>query len=177
LRDGVNELPRETQWLGKSKTRRMENESVSPSQIDIRQLKKGEGKLLLQLLHVFQEAFQEQDPPTSDPSYLNKLLDRENFIVYAAVSDGQVLGGLTAYELPMYYDRSSEIFVYDIGIGSAYQRKGLGKLLLANLKAHALQRGISNIFVAAHEEDQHALDFYRGAGWAAEKVVHFSWEG
>ena len=37
------------------------------------------------------------------------------------------------------------------------------------------QKGVAEVFVAASEEDTHALDFYRSTGGAAEKVVHFTY--
>jgi aminoglycoside 3-N-acetyltransferase I len=59
---------------------------------------------------------------------------------------------------------SSEIFLYDIAVLSAYRRKGIGRRLLAALRHQASQAGIQELFVAAESADEHALDFYRHLG-------------
>jgi aminoglycoside 3-N-acetyltransferase I len=41
---------------------------------------------------------------------------------------------------------------------------GLGKVLIFSLQAYCKGNGINEMFVSAHEKDQHALDFYRSTG-------------
>lgn len=89
--------------------------------------------------------------------------------------ENEIVGGLTAYELPEYYSGESEIFIYDIAIRREFQRKGFGRKLLIILEDYCRQSGIKVMFVAANEEDENALDFYHSTGGKADKVIHFNY--
>jgi aminoglycoside 3-N-acetyltransferase I len=127
------------------------------------------------LVHLFNEVFEEESKIGSEPHLLN-LLSSRNFIVLAALINDEVVGGLTAYELPMYYSDASEIFLYDLAVKAEHQRKGIGKGLLQALKDHCTENEIKEFFVMAHEEDEHAIEFYRSTGGKGEKVVNFVYE-
>ena len=127
------------------------------------------------LVNLFNTVFEEESKIGSE-THLLKLLSSRNFISLAALAENEVVGGLTAYELPMYYSDSSEIFLYDLAVKSEYQRMGIGKGLIQSLKAHCIQQGIKEFFVMAHEEDQHAIEFYRSTGGKSENVINFLYE-
>jgi len=127
------------------------------------------------LVNILNTVF-EEEPKIGSDDHLRNLLGREDFIVLAAFMENEVVGGLTAYELPMYYSDSSEIFLYDLAVKSDYQRKGIGKGLIQSLKSHCIQREIKEFFVLAHEEDEHAVEFYRATGGNSEKVVNFLYQ-
>jgi aminoglycoside 3-N-acetyltransferase I len=127
------------------------------------------------LVNLFNMVFEEESKIGSEVHLLN-LLSRENFIALAALTENEVVGGLTAYELPMYYSDSSEIFLYDLAVKPEYQRMGIGKGLLQALKDHCRENEIKEFFVMAHEEDEHAVEFYRSTGGKSEKVINFVYE-
>jgi aminoglycoside 3-N-acetyltransferase I len=79
-----------------------------------------------QLFLLFQQVF-DAKLPTVKKAYLKKLLNRPDFICFAAIYKNEVIGGLTAYELPMYHSETSEMYIYDIAVKPAFQRKGIGK--------------------------------------------------
>jgi aminoglycoside 3-N-acetyltransferase I len=127
------------------------------------------------LVHLINDVFEEESKIGSEV-YLLNLLRRENFIALAALAENEIVGGLTAYELPMYYSDSSEIFLYDLVVKPEYQRRGIGKGLIQSLKAHCIQQGIKEFFVMAHAEDEHAIEFYRATGGKSENVINFLYE-
>lgn len=127
------------------------------------------------LVNLFNMVFEEESKIGSE-THLLKLLSNKDFIVLAALTENEVVGGLTAYELHMYYSDSSEIFLYDLAVKPEYQRTGIGKGLIQSLKAHCLKQGIKEFFVMAHEEDEHAIEFYRATGGKGENVVNFLYE-
>jgi aminoglycoside 3-N-acetyltransferase I len=143
--------------------------------IEIKRLGKQNVLIFQKLIRLFQEVFETEQLIACEESYLERLLEKPGFIAYSAIFENEVVGGLTAYELPMYYTANSEIFIYDIAIRPAFQRKGVGKKLLLSLEEYCRQNGINLMFVAASEEDEHALDFYHSTGGKAEKVVHFNY--
>ena len=87
-----------------------------------------------------------------------------------------VTGGLTAYILPKYYSDSSEVLLYDLAVKPENQRMGIGKKLIQTLKEYCSSKGIQEFFVMAHEEDGHAIEFYRSTGGTGENVVNFLYE-
>ena len=93
-----------------------------------------------------------------------------------ATHNKKVVGGLTAFVLPKYYAKESEILLYDIAIKDEFQRKGLGTLLLDCLTEYCKEHKIKEVFVAAHKSDKHALDFYVSTGGKPEQVVHFNYD-
>jgi len=144
-------------------------------QIEIKKLGPDDSQFLVSMISLFQEVF-EMDERTSLPeTYFRHLLLKPDFIAYAAISNNLVVAGLTAYELPLYYTGDSEIFLYDIAVKAEFQRKGLGQKLLSALRQYAKQNGIKEIFTAAEEADEHALEFYRATGGAEQRVSHFNY--
>ena len=140
---------------------------------EIKQLTKEDLPLFKSLLNLFNTVFEEEDPTIGSDTNLLKLLDGNSFIAITAIAGNEVLGGLTAYELPMVYSDDSEIFLYDLAVKAEYQRMGIGKSLIQSLKEYCFRNGIQEFFVMAHKEDEHAIEFYRSTGGKSEKVVNF----
>ena len=143
--------------------------------LKIRRLLENESDSLKSLILLFQHVFEEANSPLPSNSYLNKLLTNKNFLAFVAFKDDKIVGGITAYELQKYDSESSEIFVYDIAIDPEFHRLGLGKQLVSALTDYGKENGVQVIFVGAHEEDQHALDFYQATGGKGEKMVLFNY--
>ncbi len=119
------------------------------------------------------EVFGQGGESLSD-DYLDRLLAHEDFWAIAACVDDVIVGGLTAHTLPMTSSSSAEIFIYDIAVRSDYQRQGVGRRLLTDLRARAAASGISVVFVSADNADTDALDFYRALGGAASPVTFYT---
>lgn len=126
-----------------------------------------------QLFLLMARVFEEPSEPLSD-EYLLRLLSRADYWTIAAFMDHELVGGLTAYTLPMTRLQSSELFIYDIAVRSDRQRKGVGRMLISTLRAAAEAEGIHEIFVPADNEDAHALDFYRALGGEPAAVTFFA---
>lgn len=119
------------------------------------------------------EVFEDEATPLSD-AYLDRLLRRNDFWAYAALLDDDVVGGITAHTLPMTRGEMSEVFLYDIAVQGDHQRQGIGRKLVSALRADVTAAGMSVIFVAADNEDEHALDFYRALGGDPAPVTIFT---
>lgn len=128
------------------------------------------------LIDLFNRVFEETQPASASETHLRVLLSTRSFIALAAFVENEVVGGLTAYELPMYQKASSEILVYDLAVRPDYQRRGVGKQLLYHLKEYCSALGIQEFFVLVHEEDEHAIEFYRATGGKGERVINFVYE-
>jgi aminoglycoside 3-N-acetyltransferase I len=143
--------------------------------IQIKRLTKEDVLIFQKLIKLFNEVFEMRNTVSVNEDYLKELLKKNEFIAFTIIHENEIIGGLTAYELLMYYSEASEVFIYDIAVKPGFQRKGLGKKLLSALKEYCNQNGKKEIFVAANEEDKHALEFYRSTRGKAERVIHFSY--
>jgi aminoglycoside 3-N-acetyltransferase I len=148
---------------------------IETGKIEIKRLAPDELKNFKALISVFHEVFEMEDSEGPDENYLQHLLDNTDFIAFVIGHNGRIIGGATAYALPGYYSQSTELFIYDVAILPDYQRSGLGAKLIAALKDFCKQNGLGEMFVPAHEEDTHALKFYKATGGKAEKVIHFNY--
>ncbi len=108
-----------------------------------------------------------------DDSTLETMLADTRFWVFAAMDGVNVIGGLTAHVLPMTRSAMSEVFIYDLVVHPAHQRRGVGRRLMEATIAAASAEGIDVVFVAADDEDEHALDFYRALGGRPGPVTFF----
>jgi len=140
---------------------------------EIKRLTKEDLSTFNLLINMFSMVFEEGESDVGNDANSLRLLGSNNFIAIAAISENEVAAGLTAYELPMYYSEYSEIFLYDLAVKPEYQRIGIGKRLLQSLKEYCIKNGIKEFFVLAHEQDEHAIEFYRSTGGKSEKVVNF----
>jgi aminoglycoside 3-N-acetyltransferase I len=141
----------------------------------IKRLGKKDVVLFKELISLFNEVFEIKKHKSAKKTYLQKVLKESSFISIVAICDDKIVGGLTAYELPMYYSKYSEVLIYDMAVLTEFQRKGIGKKLISALKKYCRKKGIQYIFVPANEEDAHALAFYTSTGGKPEKVVHFNY--
>lgn len=145
--------------------------------VEIRLLTPDDIALLESLLTTFGEAFDDLDTYTSKrPSraYLGKLLSSELFIALAAMKNGDVVGGIAAYELTKFEQERSEIYIYDLAVAPGHRREGVATALIEKLKEVAVVRGAYVIFVQADTDivDQPAIALYSKMG-EREDFLHF----
>ena len=140
------------------------------------QLGQNDVSLFRQLIDLFAGVFETKPGAGTSDAYLMAVLSNPFFVVFAAVVNGAVVGGVTGYILPQYTGERAELFIYDIAVKTEFQRASVGTRLLGAMNMFCKDNGIDLFFVAANEEDQNAVDFYQRAGGNAERVVHFSFE-
>jgi len=141
--------------------------------LEVRQLTQADLAVFSLLIRLFNTVFEADEAAIGSETTLSILLSNNSFIAIAAFYENELVGGLTAYELPMYYSDISEIFLYDLAVKSAYQRKGIGKSLIRYVRNYCTNYGINEFFVLAHAEDEHAVEFYRATGGKSEEVINF----
>ena len=127
------------------------------------------------LLRVFGDAFDEVETYCKfqpESTYLCNLLNRDYFIALVALKEGEVAGGLAAYELHKFEQERSEIYIYDLAVSSAHRRQGIATALIGALKEIAVNRGAYVIFVQADHGDDPAIELYSKLG-IREDVLHF----
>jgi aminoglycoside 3-N-acetyltransferase I len=146
--------------------------------MNYKQLTPTDTALVVQLMQVFAEAFEDSDtylakPPTQN--YTERLLHNPTIIVLAATNEGgSVVGGLIAYELQKFEQARSEIYLYDLAVTKEYRRQGIATGLIDELKVLAKNRQAELIFVQADNEDKPAVALYTKLASSIEReVTHF----
>jgi aminoglycoside 3-N-acetyltransferase I len=145
-------------------------------EIICKHLNRNDLQQLIDLIKVYEDAFEMENFTLPDASYLQSLLEKESTIFYVAEVENKVVGGLTAHFLPSTYFTSSEVYIFDLAVKTDLQRQGIGAKLINSLKNYCASYGYKEMFVQADLEDTFALDFYQATGGIAESVVHFSYE-
>ncbi|BBB07695.1 AAC(3)-I family aminoglycoside N-acetyltransferase [Sphingopyxis sp. EG6] len=107
-----------------------------------------------------------------DDAWLARQLGRDSLILLVAELDGQIVGGLTAYDLPKLEAARSEIYLYDLAVDAAHRRRGIATALIAELQHIAADIGAWAVFVQADYGDDPAVALYTRLG-AREDVMHF----
>jgi aminoglycoside 3-N-acetyltransferase I len=144
--------------------------------MEIRRLRGADRDAARSLFTTMAGVFGELSHPLAD-GYLDGLLARDDFWAISAQVDGEVVGGLTAHTLPMTRAERSEVLVYDIAVSPEHQRRGVGRGLVDELRQLVAAEGIDEVFVPVHNDDAHALDFYRALRGEPAPVTIFTFSG
>jgi aminoglycoside 3-N-acetyltransferase I len=131
---------------------------------------------LNELITLFHNAFETQGTGRLSDAYGSTLLADNHVIIAVAKFNDEVVGGLTAYELPSCYGPYSEAYLYDFAVRDEWRRHGAGRSLITWLMQYCASNYIRTFFVEAHEQDKPAIDFYSSTNGSAEKVVHFNFD-
>jgi aminoglycoside 3-N-acetyltransferase I len=141
----------------------------------IRKLEPGDAELFRSLNAMFGEAFGDAEAygaaPPSDAD-LETLLAKQHVIPIVALAEGDVVGGLVAYELDKFEQSRSEIYIYDLAVAEAHRRQGIATALIERLRETAAERGAWVIYVQADLGDEPAIALYTKLG-RREDVLHF----
>lgn len=141
--------------------------------LKIKKLNKKDIDLFIELICVFEDVFEMESLVVPEKAYLENLLSRSDFIVFVAIKENKVVGGLTSYVLRQYYSKKPLVYIYDLAIETRFQRKGIGTHLISSLNNYSKEKGFEEVFVQANKVDEYAIDFYRSTGAREEEVVHF----
>jgi aminoglycoside 3-N-acetyltransferase I len=130
---------------------------------------------LAELVGMYADVFETKDFQLPSDDWLQTLLKDEKIIFMAAFANNKLAGGLTAYLLPSVYTANYDVYLYDLAVKPLYQRNGIGRKLLEELKWYGKTRGYGEIFVQAETEDLHAIAFYRATGGQTFNAVQFAY--
>jgi aminoglycoside 3-N-acetyltransferase I len=125
------------------------------------------------VVQLFAETFGMENFTLPARRHLAQLIENDEFIALAATVGQRVAGGLTAYVIRQYYSEKSLVYIYDLAVDPAFQRRGIATRLIAALKTWCAENDIEEAFVEATADDEHAVAFYRSTGAMEEAVRYF----
>jgi aminoglycoside 3-N-acetyltransferase I len=124
-----------------------------------------------QLFWFFQEDDGISQPVAPTDGYLFELLCKDDFHVIVALQDGNLLGGLTGYELPMYKRQVREMFLYEIAVKPGFREKGIAGALIERLKQICKEKGIEEMCVGTSTLNKAAMALYAATGGEQEPDI------
>jgi ribosomal protein S18 acetylase RimI-like enzyme len=93
-----------------------------------------------------------------------------------AYEDGSPAGFVSGVELA-HPDKGTEMFLYELAVGEAFQRHGIGKALVKALLQIARDRACYDMWVLTDADNEAALATYRATGTTAESGhVMLTWD-
>lgn len=145
------------------------------SAVIVRRLGPGDIDAARDLNALYADAFEDHESyrrDRPDDDWLASQLARNAIILLVAETEGRIVGGLTAYDLPKLEAAQSEIYLYDLAVAEAHRRRGVATALIAELQYIAAETGASAVFVQADYGDDPAVALYTKLG-VREDVMHF----
>lgn len=142
--------------------------------ISYKKLQAGDDQEFYNLVLLFNTVF--ESPHQVNMENIHRLLKKPSFVCYVALKNDEVVGGISAYELEMYDQPGSALYIYDLAVHHDYQRTGIGSKLMKEVMDYSKRNGIQTVFVQAEEEDQHAITFYQKIGGEPTKTCHFNFD-
>ncbi|HYG28357.1 MAG TPA: AAC(3)-I family aminoglycoside N-acetyltransferase [Caulobacteraceae bacterium] len=142
---------------------------------DIYRLTPADVRLVRELNALFGVAFEDPDTYSAEPppdAYFQDLLGKDHITVLVALAEGEVVGGLVAYDLDKFERPRRETYIYDLAVSETHRRRGIATALISRLREIAAERGAWVIFVQADHGDDPAIALYDKLG-AREEVLHF----
>ena len=136
--------------------------------IEIRRLGPGDAAVLDQ---VAPDVF---DEPVAS-RWRRAFLDDPRHHMVVALDGGVVVGMASAVDY-VHPDKAPQLWVNEVGVSPAYQRRGIGRRLVEALVAHARTLGCTYAWVGTEEDNAPARRLYESVGGAAEPFVLYGWD-
>lgn len=108
------------------------------------------------------EGRSEPDEPL-DPGLAAAYLADPCVLHWVAEADGEVLGEVLCHLLLLPHGAGRELLLYSIGVRARVRRQGIGRALVAEVRAHASDAGIPEVWLLADNPGAEA--FYAAAGF------------
>lgn len=91
------------------------------------------------------------------------LADGKN-LLFAAISGGRVVGFAYGYRMARLDGAADMIYIHEVGVVEAMQRRGVGTAMLGALLDEARREGICKVFLITSRANVAANALYRRAG-------------
>ncbi len=82
--------------------------------------------------------------------------------------DGEMCGFLTAHRLQRFDRRRAEVLLYEIGVDEGYQRRGVGRALIGEVRRWAKEVGADEVWVLTEASNLAAMGLYASTGGEAD---------
>jgi ribosomal protein S18 acetylase RimI-like enzyme len=108
------------------------------------------------------------------PERLASYLENPANLLILAVSDGVVIGQVAAV-LHHHPDKSTELYIDEVGVTPAYQRQGVATKLMEEIIIWGKSLGCEEVWLGTEIDNTAARALYVRYA-AAQEIVMYSWE-
>ena len=138
---------------------------MSEQKISFRPARRGDGKLILSFIRDLAVYEKMEDQVVATEELLEEwIFDRERAEVIFALYEGKEVGfALYFHNFSTFLGRAG-IYLEDLFVLPAYRGKGLGKGLLKQLAAIAMERGCGRLEWSCLDWNRPSIDFYLSMG-------------
>jgi aminoglycoside 3-N-acetyltransferase I len=139
--------------------------------ITIKLLRPGDERLFVRAVSLFNDEDLTEDAARA-------LLADETFVMVVALdAKGELMG--RSYGHVLRRPTQSDLFLYEVDVDDAHQRKGAGRAMLQYLKTLCAERGLREMFVMTEVDNAAANALYKSVGGILENspantYVYFS---
>jgi ribosomal protein S18 acetylase RimI-like enzyme len=141
-------------------------------EVSIRAAGPGDGDVVRAAGHVF-------DAPPRREATEAFLRDPGHHLLLAYDEGNRAVGFVSGVEL-IHPDKGTEMFLYELGVDPPFRRQGVGRALVAALRALARERGCYGMYTLADGDDVPARATYGSAGGreaSAPVMIEWGFEG
>ena len=110
-----------------------------------------------------------------NPDYLARYVQEANHALCVAVSDGLVVGQARAI-IHRHPDTPPELYIDNVGVTPAYQRRGIARMLVTEIVAVGKALGCEDVWVGTEPDNEPAKALYRSLGLDMSDMVMFDGE-
>jgi ribosomal protein S18 acetylase RimI-like enzyme len=137
--------------------------------VEIRRLGPADETEVARAQHLF-------DKPADAAATRRFLASDTHHLLLALVDDRVPAGFVSGMEIT-HPDKGTEMLLYELGVDEPYRRRGVARALVSALSALAAERGCTNMWVLADEDNEIARATYAALGATREDpCVMFTWE-
>ena len=86
---------------------------------------------------------------------------------WIAEEAGTIVGELSCIVIPLSAGEERELLLYEIGVRSAWRRRGVGRALIATMETWMRENSVAEVWLGADNPD--AIEFYRACGFAVDE--------
>ncbi len=112
--------------------------------------------------HVILAAALFDRPPHEEA--VRRFLDDPHSYLLVAYDDMQPAGFVRAHALAQLDTPKLQMFLYEIGVDPAFQRRGIARALIAALEAICREHEFEEMFVITNASNHAAMELYRSTG-------------
>jgi len=141
--------------------------------MQIKRLQSGDEKIARR---VIAELKLNSDTFPDSTDYTKRLISSETNYLLAALDGDKPAGFLIAYELQRIDCNQSMMLFYEIEVSEQYQRQGIGKKLIAELKQFCREKNILKMWVFTSESNIAAQNLYKSTGAVQSSDPEFLFE-
>jgi ribosomal protein S18 acetylase RimI-like enzyme len=105
-----------------------------------------------------------------DPRWASEFLTDARHHLIVALDEGVIVGMVSAVHY-VHPDKAPQLWINELGVAPAYQRRGIGLELVKAMLAHGRALGCTEAWVGTEADNIAARGLYERAGGSAEPFV------